>query len=44
MLGHPQHRGVVVVSDRELSPVVFILIRLLTHLAMLLGATQSPKV
>nr|XP_040124466.1 E3 ubiquitin-protein ligase RNF213 [Ictidomys tridecemlineatus] len=43
VLGHPQHRGVVVVSDRELSPVVFILIRLLTHLAMLLGATQSPK-
>ncbi|KAM4802762.1 E3 ubiquitin-protein ligase RNF213-like [Urocitellus parryii] len=43
VLGHPQPRDVIVVSDRELSPVVFILIRLLTHLAMLLGATQNPQ-
>lgn len=32
------------VSDRELSPAVFLLIRLLTHLALLLGAAQSPQV
>ncbi|XP_008588585.1 PREDICTED: E3 ubiquitin-protein ligase RNF213, partial [Galeopterus variegatus] len=44
VLGSPQHRGVVVASDRELSPVVFVLIRLLAHLAMLLGAAQSPQV
>ncbi|VTJ88974.1 Hypothetical predicted protein [Marmota monax] len=43
VLGHPQPRDVVVVSDRELSPVIFILMRLLTHLAMLLGATQNPE-
>ncbi|KAB0367359.1 hypothetical protein FD755_020683, partial [Muntiacus reevesi] len=43
VLGSPPPRGVAVVSDRELSPVVFLLIRLLTHLAMLLGATQSPQ-
>uniref|UniRef100_A0A8D2D6D2 E3 ubiquitin-protein ligase RNF213 n=1 Tax=Sciurus vulgaris TaxID=55149 RepID=A0A8D2D6D2_SCIVU len=43
VLGNPQCRDVVVVSDRELSPVVFIILRLLTHLAMLLGATQSPE-
>ncbi|XP_076693046.2 E3 ubiquitin-protein ligase RNF213-like [Callospermophilus lateralis] len=43
VLGHPQPRDVVVVSDRDLSPVIFILMRLLTHLAMLLGATQNPE-
>ncbi|XP_043761210.1 E3 ubiquitin-protein ligase RNF213-like isoform X2 [Cervus elaphus] len=43
VLGSPPPRGVAVVSDREMSPVVFLLIRLLTHLAMLLGATQSPQ-
>lgn len=34
----------VEVSDRPMSQVVFILIRLLTHLAMLLGATKDPQV
>uniref|UniRef100_UPI004038E950 E3 ubiquitin-protein ligase RNF213-like n=1 Tax=Callospermophilus lateralis TaxID=76772 RepID=UPI004038E950 len=43
VLGHPQPRDVIVVSDRDLSPVIFILMRLLTHLAMLLGATQNPE-
>ncbi|CAN0131544.1 unnamed protein product [Rangifer tarandus platyrhynchus] len=43
VLGSPPPRDVAVVSDREMSPVVFLLIRLLTHLAMLLGATQSPQ-
>ncbi|XP_023412590.2 E3 ubiquitin-protein ligase RNF213 isoform X4 [Loxodonta africana] len=41
VLGNPVARGVMVVSDRPLSPVVFILIRLLTHLAMFLGAAAS---
>uniref|UniRef100_A0A8C6CC37 E3 ubiquitin-protein ligase RNF213 n=1 Tax=Monodon monoceros TaxID=40151 RepID=A0A8C6CC37_MONMO len=43
VLGNPPLRGEAMVSDRELSPVVFLLTRLLTHLAMLLGATQSPQ-
>lgn len=44
VLGQPPPRDETVVSDRELSPVVFLLIRLLTHLAMLLGAAQDPQV
>lgn len=44
MLGDLQPGGVEVASDRGLSPVVFILSRLLTHLAMLVGATQDPQV
>lgn len=44
VLGRPPPRGAVVVSDRELSPAVFLLIRLLTHLALLLGAARSPQV
>ncbi|XP_026936735.1 E3 ubiquitin-protein ligase RNF213 isoform X2 [Sagmatias obliquidens] len=43
VLGNPPLRGEAMVSDRELSPVVFLLIRLLTHLAMLWGATHSPQ-
>ncbi|XP_023555015.1 E3 ubiquitin-protein ligase RNF213 [Octodon degus] len=43
VLGNPQPRGVTVAPDRELSPPVFILLRLLTHLALLLGAAQSPE-
>lgn len=44
ILGDAQHREVVGVSDRGMSPAVFILIRLLTHLTMLLGATEDPQV
>lgn len=44
MLGSPPSKDKVVVSDRELSPVVFLLARLLTHLALLLGAAHSPQV
>lgn len=44
VLGDPQHREATTVPDRELSPAAFILIRLLTHLAMLWGAAQHPKV
>ncbi|XP_054313830.2 E3 ubiquitin-protein ligase RNF213 isoform X3 [Pongo pygmaeus] len=42
VLGDPQQRDVVT-CDRGLPPVVFILIRLLTHLALLLGASQSSQ-
>ena len=44
VLGNPPPRDAPVVSDRQMSPVVFLLLRLLTHLAMVLGATQSPQV
>ncbi|NXG52167.1 RN213 ligase, partial [Psilopogon haemacephalus] len=43
ILGDVQHRRTMGVSDRALSPVAFTLIRLLTHLAMLLGATRDPQ-
>nr|XP_025855696.1 E3 ubiquitin-protein ligase RNF213 isoform X5 [Vulpes vulpes] len=43
VLGAPPSRDEVLVSDRELAPAVFLLIRLLTHLALLLGATQRPE-
>lgn len=44
ILGDAQHRRGQGVSDRSMSPVVFVLIRLLTHLTMLLGATKDPQV
>ncbi|KAL6038050.1 hypothetical protein STEG23_019391 [Scotinomys teguina] len=43
VLGGPQPSGAAVATDRGLSPMVFILTRLLTHLAMLVGATQNPQ-
>ncbi|NXP80313.1 RN213 ligase, partial [Ramphastos sulfuratus] len=43
ILGDVQRRRTAGVSDRALSPVAFTLIRLLTHLAMLLGATKDPQ-
>ncbi|KFP69204.1 E3 ubiquitin-protein ligase RNF213, partial [Acanthisitta chloris] len=43
ILGDVQHRRTLGVSDRAMSPVVFILLRLLTHLSMLLGATKDPQ-
>ncbi|XP_073901038.1 E3 ubiquitin-protein ligase RNF213 isoform X4 [Castor canadensis] len=43
VLGNPHSRAVAVASDRQLSPVVFILIRLLTHLTMLSGAAQNRQ-
>ncbi|KFQ81610.1 E3 ubiquitin-protein ligase RNF213, partial [Phaethon lepturus] len=43
ILGDAQHRKTTGVSDRAMSPVVFVLIRLLTHLSMLLGATKDPQ-
>ncbi|XP_061866845.1 E3 ubiquitin-protein ligase RNF213 isoform X2 [Colius striatus] len=43
ILGDAQNRNTMGVCDRALSPLVFILIRLLTHLTMLLGATKDPQ-
>uniref|UniRef100_G1KRE3 RING-type E3 ubiquitin transferase n=1 Tax=Anolis carolinensis TaxID=28377 RepID=G1KRE3_ANOCA len=43
VLGDPTKRGAKMPFDREMPPVVLILIRFLTHLAMLLGATKDPK-
>uniref|UniRef100_A0A8B9G672 RING-type E3 ubiquitin transferase n=1 Tax=Amazona collaria TaxID=241587 RepID=A0A8B9G672_9PSIT len=43
ILGDVQHRKTTGVSDRGMSPVVYVLTRLLTHLAMFLGATKDPQ-
>ncbi|KAM5307769.1 E3 ubiquitin-protein ligase RNF213 isoform 2-T2 [Glossophaga mutica] len=43
VLGSPPPTDKAVVSDRELAPVVFLLARLLTHLALLLGATHHQE-
>uniref|UniRef100_A0A8C9DCK3 E3 ubiquitin-protein ligase RNF213 n=1 Tax=Panthera leo TaxID=9689 RepID=A0A8C9DCK3_PANLE len=43
VLGVALGRRETVASDRQLAPAVFLLLRLLTHLAMLLGAAQSPE-
>ncbi|KAM5272726.1 E3 ubiquitin-protein ligase RNF213 [Ctenodactylus gundi] len=43
VLGNPQSRDAAAAPDRELSPVVFLLLRLLTHLALLLGAAHHPQ-
>ncbi|XP_032991850.1 E3 ubiquitin-protein ligase RNF213-like [Lacerta agilis] len=43
VLGHPGKREAVVASEREMSPAVLILIRLLTHLSLLLGATKDRQ-
>ncbi|KAG8507497.1 LOW QUALITY PROTEIN: E3 ubiquitin-protein ligase RNF213 [Galemys pyrenaicus] len=44
VLGPPPERGTAVACDRGRSPLAMLLLRLLTHLAMLLGAAHSPKV
>ncbi|KAG8129194.1 hypothetical protein E2320_015981 [Naja naja] len=44
ILGDPRKRGPVIKSERELSPSVLILIRLLTHLALLLGASNDAQI
>uniref|UniRef100_A0A8C3UM49 RING-type E3 ubiquitin transferase n=1 Tax=Catharus ustulatus TaxID=91951 RepID=A0A8C3UM49_CATUS len=43
ILGDIQHRRTLGMSDRGMSPMVFVLLRLLTHLAMLLGASRDPE-
>lgn len=44
ILGGVQHRRTLGMSDRGVSPVAFVLLRLLTHLSMLLGASRDPQV
>uniref|UniRef100_A0A8D2MIK3 RING-type E3 ubiquitin transferase n=1 Tax=Zonotrichia albicollis TaxID=44394 RepID=A0A8D2MIK3_ZONAL len=43
ILGDVEHRRTLGTSDRGVSPVVFVLLRLLTHLSMLLGASRDPQ-
>ncbi|NXP65010.1 RN213 ligase, partial [Chloropsis cyanopogon] len=43
ILGNVEHRRTLGMSDRGLSPVVFVLLRLLTHLSMLLGASRDAQ-
>ncbi|XP_062976188.1 E3 ubiquitin-protein ligase RNF213-like [Elgaria multicarinata webbii] len=43
VLGDPRKRGAEIASDREMSPSVLLVIRLLTHLALLVGATKNPQ-
>uniref|UniRef100_A0A8D2LRN9 RING-type E3 ubiquitin transferase n=1 Tax=Varanus komodoensis TaxID=61221 RepID=A0A8D2LRN9_VARKO len=43
VLGDPGKRVVEVAPEREMPPAALILIRLLTHLALLLGATKNPQ-
>ncbi|NWZ10455.1 RN213 ligase, partial [Agelaius phoeniceus] len=43
ILGDVEHRGTLGTSDRNMSPTVFVLLRLLTHLSMLLGASRDTQ-
>uniref|UniRef100_A0A673V8K9 E3 ubiquitin-protein ligase RNF213 n=1 Tax=Suricata suricatta TaxID=37032 RepID=A0A673V8K9_SURSU len=43
VLGAPLSRDEAAVSDRQLAPAIFQLLRLLTHLALLLGALPCPS-
>ncbi|NWW58899.1 RN213 ligase, partial [Ifrita kowaldi] len=43
ILGDVQDRRTPGVCDRGVSPMVFVLLRLLTHLSMLLGASRAPQ-
>uniref|UniRef100_U3KDA3 RING-type E3 ubiquitin transferase n=1 Tax=Ficedula albicollis TaxID=59894 RepID=U3KDA3_FICAL len=43
ILGDVEHRRTLGMSDRGVPPGVFVLLRLLTHLAMLLGASRDPQ-
>ncbi|NXQ68472.1 RN213 ligase, partial [Quiscalus mexicanus] len=43
ILGDVEHRETLGVSDRGMSPLVFVLLRLLTHLSMLLGASRDTQ-
>ncbi|XP_063296797.1 E3 ubiquitin-protein ligase RNF213-like [Pelobates fuscus] len=43
VLGDPEYQGFVVAPDREMTIPVFIILRLLTHLAMLLGAEEDGQ-
>ncbi|XP_043570887.1 E3 ubiquitin-protein ligase rnf213-alpha-like isoform X2 [Chiloscyllium plagiosum] len=43
VLGDPGKRETVAVPDREMSAVSFLIIRLLTHAAMILGTIEDPQ-
>ncbi|KAM3672048.1 LOW QUALITY PROTEIN: E3 ubiquitin-protein ligase RNF213-like [Ammospiza maritima maritima] len=43
ILGDVEHRRTLGMSDRGVSHVVFLLLRSLTHLSMLLGASRHPQ-
>ncbi|NWW83402.1 RN213 ligase, partial [Climacteris rufus] len=43
VLGDVEHRRTLGLSDRGVPPVAFVLLRVLTHLSMLLGATKAPQ-
>ncbi|NXL76857.1 RN213 ligase, partial [Leptocoma aspasia] len=43
VLGDVEHRRTLGMSDRGVTPVGFVLLRLLTHLSMLLGASRHPQ-
>uniref|UniRef100_A0A8C4TA23 RING-type E3 ubiquitin transferase n=1 Tax=Erpetoichthys calabaricus TaxID=27687 RepID=A0A8C4TA23_ERPCA len=43
ILGTPSQRNVIVAPDRGMSPAAFAILRLYTHVAMLLGASQDTN-
>ncbi|XP_041331793.1 E3 ubiquitin-protein ligase RNF213-like, partial [Pyrgilauda ruficollis] len=43
ILADVEHRRTLGISDRGMSSTVFVLLRLLTHLSMLLGASRDPQ-
>ncbi|KAM4663579.1 E3 ubiquitin-protein ligase RNF213-like [Discoglossus pictus] len=43
ILGDPERQGSAVAPDRELAAPVFILLRLLTHLSMILGTEEKEQ-
>ncbi|KAM4663578.1 E3 ubiquitin-protein ligase RNF213-like [Discoglossus pictus] len=43
VLGDPRRQGPTVAPDRDIAAPVFILLRLLTHLSMILGAEEDPQ-
>ncbi|XP_039566699.1 E3 ubiquitin-protein ligase RNF213-like [Passer montanus] len=43
ILADIEHRRTLGISDRGMSSTVFVLLRLLTHLSMLLGASRDPQ-
>ncbi|XP_072098539.1 E3 ubiquitin-protein ligase rnf213-alpha-like isoform X2 [Mobula birostris] len=43
ILGHASRRGQVVAPDRQMSPIAFLLMRILTHVSMMLGTVQHRQ-
>uniref|UniRef100_A0A8C5RBG0 RING-type E3 ubiquitin transferase n=1 Tax=Leptobrachium leishanense TaxID=445787 RepID=A0A8C5RBG0_9ANUR len=44
VLGGPEQQGTSVAAEREMTPPVFLVLRLLTHLAMVLGSTSRNPI